>query len=193
MLMYQYKYVVSKHSIWGENAAYVWNGTDWIRYDDAFPPITVDGPVSMTMVWDDVNNNVLFQGDYGFRGNPADPACDPPGVTIWMPAHFFGTGDTCACAVNVCNPNWNSWNGYPLFVILDLAGHYYFAPDFIDYDNYLDRRPYFEPGNTEITVLGHFPWPDNAGSFTNACFWAGVTDPGISTIIGEMDCWEFSW
>ncbi|MBN1295197.1 redoxin domain-containing protein, partial [bacterium] len=46
--------------------------------------------------------------------------CDTTGVTITMPSHDFGAGDTVNAIVTVCNADLTPYDTIPLFVILDV-------------------------------------------------------------------------
>ena len=82
-----------------------------------------------------------------------------------MPAEIFHQGDPCSCTAIVCNMEGHSIEGYPLFVILDVYGSYFFAPSFNQvFDNYLISHPAFDEGRTEIAVLPEFEWPSVGGS-----------------------------
>jgi agmatine/peptidylarginine deiminase len=120
----------------------------------------------------------------------ATPECDTLGVTLWMPAEHFASGDPCACKVFVCNPDSTNYADIPLFVILDVYGIYFFAPAFSDFDHYtIDVLP----GKQEIEVLAEFLWPEGAGSAENLVWLAAMTDPDITHLFGEMDTWAFSY
>ncbi|MBN1356478.1 hypothetical protein JXA40_09495 [bacterium] len=118
------------------------------------------------------------------------PGCSALGVELWMPAVYFRAGDPCGCKVYLCNPESGKYPGLPLFVILDVYGSMYFAPSFDAFDYYsID----LEPGRYELGIIKQFPWPEGAGSATGIVWIAGMTDPGITRLIGEMDIWEFGW
>jgi hypothetical protein len=106
---------------------------------------------------------------------------------------MFGAGDACACRVDVCNATGETMTGYPLFVVLDVYGSYFFAPSFSDYDNYLASHPSFEPGSTQIEVLPEFNWPGGVGSTDGLNWYAAFTDQAITQLFGEMDIWTFGW
>ncbi len=126
-------------------------------------------------------------------GNFVMPGCTETGVTLWMPAHSFAPGDPCACTATVCNSGATSLVNYPLFVLLDIAGTYYFAPSFTAYDNYADIYPNFPVGETEVDVLPEFIWPDGAGTFSGCMFYGALTDPGVTALFGTMDSFFFNW
>jgi len=123
---------------------------------------------------------------------PTPEPCTETGTTLWMPAHEFAPGEMCACIVTICNAEGSSM-GYPLFVILDVFSSYYFAPSFSDFDNYLATYPQFDPGNTVVEVLPYFEWPTDVGAANGLYFYAALTDPGFTSIVGKMDQWEFGW
>jgi len=103
---------------------------------------------------------------------------------------YISDGD---CAAYVQNYTGMVLEGYPLFVVLDVYGNYYFAPSFSDYDNYLERYPRFEEYDTEIPVIDPFYWPADTGSAENIRFIGALTDPEITHIFGTMDTWTFGW
>lgn len=120
-------------------------------------------------------------------------SCTETGVALWMPAHSFAPGQTCGCRATVCNAGATPLANHPLFVILDVAGTYFFAPSFSAYDNYLTAHGSFPPGRTEVIVLPNFSWPAGAGSFSGCMFYGALTNPAVTTLVGEMDSWFFSW
>lgn len=83
--------------------------------------------------------------------------------------------------------------GYPLFVVLDVYGNYYFAPSFSSFDSYLDDYPSFPEGLAEIQVLPQFEWPAGAGSADSIIWYAAFTDPSMSELFGTMSSWTFGW
>ena len=121
------------------------------------------------------------------------PVCSETGVVLFMPDTDYVTGQTCSCHVLICNAEASPLENYPLFVILEVAGSYYFAPSFGEYDSYLDDYPVFSRGLTRIDVLDEFEWPPDVGSYSGCVFYAALTDPGITDIFGVMDDWTFGW
>jgi hypothetical protein len=99
----------------------------------------------------------------------------------------------CACSTEVCNASPSALIGYPLFVLLDVAGSYYFAPSFSGYDNYALQYPQFAPGETHVQVLPEFPWPEGVEPMSGLQWLAALTDPEITQLFGEMDTWDFGW
>ncbi len=124
------------------------------------------------------------------RSQPS--TCTETGVSIEMPGVLFHPGDTCGCTVTVCNAE-STPIACPLFVILDVAGSYYFAPSFDTFDNYLAQYPTFAPGSMTITVLPEFSWPAGTGAFSGCVFYAALTDPAVTRLTGVMDSWTFGW
>ncbi len=132
--------------------------------------------------------------------NPTDTptatpeACNQTGVTLRMPKDFYFPGDLCSCEAVVCNNTQADLIGYPLFVILDILGEYYFGPEFTEtFDNYLDEYPVFPPGVTVVTVIPEFTWPAGVEAFQGAVWYAALTDPGITGVFGAWDMFAFGW
>ena len=121
-------------------------------------------------------------------------ACTATGVTLEMPQKTHTGGDIFFCNAHVCNQSDIPLVQYPLFILLEIQGEYFFAPSFSQaMDSYLAAYPEFATGETMVTVLEPFKWPDNAGSFTGARFIGALTDPGINQIIGGYDSVTFGW
>ncbi|MBN1551996.1 VCBS repeat-containing protein, partial [bacterium] len=124
---------------------------------------------------------------------PPNP-CAETRVTISMPANMFTPGDVCSCTAVVCNAESTPLNGYPLFVILDVFGNLFFAPGFRqDFDNYLAMYPEWPTGETIVTVISSFNWPENTGYAQGVLWYGALTDPDVTTIVGEMGQFEFGW
>ncbi len=118
------------------------------------------------------------------------PACTEIGAAIRMPSNYYRAGDPCYCEVYVCNPTDQHFADTALFVVLDVYGSYFFAPDFSSFDHY---TLYFGPGTQIISVLPLFIWPDHAGSASGILFHCGMTDPEYSELIGGIDTFSFGW
>lgn len=107
-----------------------------------------------------------------------------------MPADTFGPGETCNCQVTICNPTDNTYYSVPVFVILDVYGMLFFAPEFNEFSYYLYD---ITPGITMIQVLPDFAWPPGAGTATGIIWYAAMTDPEFTGLFGELDAFTFGW
>ncbi len=122
------------------------------------------------------------------------PICDITGVTIEMPREIYYPGDTCYVTVTLCNATGSPLVNYPLFVVLDVYGTFFFGPGFTGaYDSYLPDYPVFPWDATVVPVLDPFTWPDTGTSAVGILFHAALTDPEVSLIFGDMDTFEFGW
>lgn len=124
--------------------------------------------------------------DLGFH-YPTDV---PVRVSILMPADYYAPGDECWCQARVENLTAANITGKPLFVILDVFGSYFFAPSFGAYDSY-ERA--FPPGETLISVLESFMWPEGAGSADNIMWYGALTNAEVTQLYGQMGTWSFGW
>lgn len=118
------------------------------------------------------------------------PQCGSWGCSIDMPSDDFGPGDDCYCRVDVCNPTQDVFNNLPVFVILDVYGMLFFAPDFSPFNYYALQ---LEPGITPIDVLPLFEWPSGAGSATGIKWYAAITNAEFTAIVGDLDSFTFGW
>lgn len=125
---------------------------------------------------------------------PTPTACMTTGVEINMPLTLYLSGDDCYCTAVVCNAEGHALTGYPLFVILDVYGTYFFAPSFNStFDNYLSLYPSYPNGPTIVEVLPVFSWPSGAGSASGIIWYAAMTNPEMNALFGSMDTFTFGW
>jgi len=111
-----------------------------------------------------------------------------------MPSSLYRPGDICWCTATVCNAEAQALEGNPLWVILDVFGTYYFAPSFSQTpENYLAQYPRFEVGETVVEVLPSFTWPEGAGSANGVVWYGALTDPQVTTLVGELGSFTFGW
>ncbi|MBN2054715.1 right-handed parallel beta-helix repeat-containing protein [bacterium] len=118
------------------------------------------------------------------------PAVIPAAVTLWMPATYFEPGNDCSCLATVSNFTGAAITGHPLFVILDVFGVYYFAPGFSGFEHYSMNFP---AGETSVTVLGTFTWPEGAGSANGLTWYGALTNPEVTALYGMMGTWTFGF
>jgi len=120
--------------------------------------------------------------------------CQETGVALWMPSYYYQPGDPCSLEATVCNSSSGALDGYPLFVILDVFGSYFFGPGFTQtLDNYLASHHSFPPGATRITIIPQFSWPDGAGRASGIVFYSALTDPAMTRLEGSLGQAEFGW
>ena len=158
--------------------------------------LTGAGERFWTQDTDGVAGSAETNGQFGLSltiSKASEASCSETGVTMWMPAHTFAPGQTCGCRATVCNAGAAPLAECPLFVILDVAGTFYFAPSFTAYDNYLEFHGSFPRGQTDVIVLPDFTWPDGAGSFSGCMFYGALTNPAVTALVGDMDSWSFAW
>lgn len=120
----------------------------------------------------------------------SSPDCTTLGCTINMPSHYFSAGDICSCTAVVCNPGPDTYANHPVFVILDVFGTYFFAPDFSPFNYYTET---ISPGIIEIAVLPEFAWPSGTGSASGIKWYAAITNPQITALVGELGTFSFAW
>ncbi len=117
------------------------------------------------------------------------PACDYLGTEIMMPSGFFHEGDDCYCAVSVCNNTSAPITDSPLFVILDCYDQLYFLPSFTEFDYY--QNEYAPHSLTTFMAIPSFKWPHIDTTITGINWYAALTDPGITEIIGRYGYFSF--
>jgi hypothetical protein len=125
---------------------------------------------------------------------PSPTPCMSMGVTLLMPSDQYRPGDTCYLDAEICNTAAVTLLGYPLFVVLDVYGNYWFAPSWSALEDGLDWYiTDFPPGGSTLQVLPVFTWPTGVGSGSGVIFWGALTDPEMTVLIGAFDRVEISW
>jgi outer membrane protein assembly factor BamB len=120
----------------------------------------------------------------------ATPDCGTLGCRIDLPADMFEAGDIFYCNVIICNPGTDVYYGVPVFVILDVYGMLFFAPQF-DHFSYLLEN--IRPGESMLQIVQPFAWPVNAGEASGIFWYAGMTNETFSDLFGDIDMKEFGW
>ncbi len=112
------------------------------------------------------------------------------GVRLEMPKEMYHAGDECYLKADLTNPG-SPLTAVPLFVILDVYQVYFYYPDWTDLPGYAFHD--IPNGVTTLSVIDSFTWPENAGEAQNIIFWAAMTNPQLSEILGNMDSFTFGW
>jgi len=116
--------------------------------------------------------------------------CDDVGCTIDMPSDYYRGGDEFYLNVYLCNTDSVEYE-VPLFVILDVGGALFFAPSFSAFDKYDVILP---PNQQTVqVVLPPFNWPSGVGTASGLNIYAGMTNPQMSQLFGDMDIFTFGW
>ena len=187
------------------------DGTNWTQI---FPAHLPSERCSLAGCFDAARGRTVIYGGYTWTGSSNDtweyydvptPSPSPTptqtptptttplvtGVTIAMPVHMYHAADPCYCTVTVTHAGPDPLTNHPLFVILDAYGTYFFAPSFTQTpENYPGPWP---AGTTPVEVIPPFSWPDTGSSASGLFFYAALTDPLITHIVGEWDSFEFGW
>lgn len=124
-------------------------------------------------------------GAYEFYSGPLESR-----VYIKMPTHLLYPGMTCSCTAIIWNAGNTTISNHPFFAVLEILGHYYFAPDFNEFGSYQMDIP---PGKTWLAVLPAFEWPDDIDAFSGAKWYACVTNPEMDQLLWNLAIWEFGW
>ncbi len=116
--------------------------------------------------------------------------CEQTRCDIIMPSSDFGPGDACYCDVVICSSAVNTMEDMPVFVILEIAGFYIFAPEFDDFSYYMID---ILPGVQFIEVIPVFEWPSGAGTASGVNFYTGITNQDMTELVGDFGVFTFGW
>ncbi len=119
------------------------------------------------------------------------PECSEMGVSIICPSDYFKAGDNFYLNVQICNTLGHGMDAVPLFVILEVNGSFWFAPNWEQTPEYISTD--LAVGINTQVIIPEFTWPRDVGSFSGAVFWAALTNLSVTEIIGDYDRWVFGW
>ncbi len=126
----------------------------------------------------------------GFEPDCESSTCTDVMPRIMMPASHYSEGMICWCRSEICVPDGLDLGQDPLFVILEVAGAYFFAPSFLSFDYY---SPTWISGTNTVQILDGFSWPDTSENAFSARWYTAVTDPGVTQVIGQVGMFDFDW
>jgi len=182
-----------------------WDGADWHQMEPLSndPGDDTTSQVGYNLAFDPLRKTTWMQCSRTFDSGlfktwayaHTDPdICPGLGVTLTLTDTWFTPGDVFSCTASICNNAGAILSGYPLFVVLDVFGEYFWGPDWTTtFDNYLDEVPILEEGMTNQVIIPEFTWPDGAGSASGIRFISCVTDPAITIAYGEIAIADFGW
>lgn len=179
-------------SQWNDITTMHFNGQEWTEI-----PNMISGTI--WSVWCQSPDSVFAAGGHGSIIHY--PTClypEPPepltGVVLSMPSRRFSAGDVCALTAAVTNASNVDLTGYPLVVMLDAFGSFFFGPDFDEeFGTYLEVYPVFPPGETIIEVIPEFIWPDLDESASGLAWYSVILTPEMNGFVGNMGTWAFGW
>ncbi len=153
--------------------------------------------------WCDLTINSSPEALAAYRAGIANPVfltktiscdCAADGVTLFMPSREYTSGEPCFCQAIVCNTEQSTLEHYPLFVILDVFGEFFFGPGFTQQpDNYSREFPAFRSGPTAVEVVPLFNWPGLQEPADGITFYGALTTPDMTSIFGEIGAFSFGW
>jgi len=109
---------------------------------------------------------------------------------LWMPSDWYTPGDFCELNVSVCNPGPDQHIGMSMFVVLDVFGTYFFAPEFDDFGYYVVDLPV---GIKEFQIIPSFEWPEESGFSTGITWISALSNREMTLMYGSTDMFSFGW
>lgn len=124
---------------------------------------------------------------------PPQPTPGCPGISVVLdyPADTYAAGSPFYLTARICNPLNFQLSELPLIVLLQIDAFFWFAPTWTDDLDYFTEN--WQPGWTTYPVIPEFPWPENAGSCSEAVFWAALMNPDFTDLVGDYARWSFAW
>ena len=123
-------------------------------------------------------------GAFEYPDFPADSR-----IYLNMPDHVFNAGDSFGCTLTVWNADPDPIN-YPLFVLLQLYGEFYFAPAFSQELSYFQET--FPAGESQMILLDEFDLPA-LEPLSGAAWYAAFTNPSMTELVLNLEIWDFGW
>ncbi|HPQ41779.1 MAG TPA: hypothetical protein PLV45_15535, partial [bacterium] len=165
-----------------------WDGADWHLMDPSGEELPETMYGSGIEYDSERREIILHNGDMfdlrvykTWAYHHTDPdICTDLGLTLTLPLTYYTPGDTFYCDASICNNTGEILSGYPLFILLDVYGDYFWGPGWTpEFDGYWDELPVLDEGVTDCTVIPEFTWPEGAGTASGIAFVGCVTDPEI--------------
>ncbi len=125
--------------------------------------------------------------------SPTAAGCDASGVRLVSNVGVLVPGIRWHLDAVVCNAQGVAVDGYPLHVVIEYAGQYFFGPSFsMEYDSYQEGNPGFLPGETVVSIIEGLEWPEGIGS--GSCgFFGVILTPDLSAVWGGWDSVRVNW
>ncbi len=119
------------------------------------------------------------------------------GIAFDMPSDYYAPGDLFRLTLQRRNPYAESLT-FPVFVVLDVGGTYFFWPSWRRYD--FDTQTgldyalvQFAHGVFDLDVIPAIEWPSGAGSADGLMFWGCVMDPHLQVMLSDLIHVTFSY
>jgi len=122
---------------------------------------------------------------------PTPTPLDGIRVELLLPQAVFTHGDTFSLDLSINNLNPEPLLKIPLFIILDVAGVFYYYPEWSLEPGWIVHDS-FPNGLFLISVIPSFSWPVTSGPGT-VRFWAALTDERMERVLGDYDMKEIVW
>ncbi len=120
-------------------------------------------------------------------------SADELNLNLNMPADFYNPSDYFYLDITVENSTPIPITDQRLFVILEIDGNYWFAPEWQAEPGIASWYEIaIEPGIQTINVIPQSSWPETTTSL-DAVFYAGITDPKAERLLSNVAKWEFGW
>ena len=131
--------------------------------------------------------------DLGYHYFPS-PEIQETGVFLVMPSKMYSPGETFYMTAYVNNVTDRGLSGYPLFIILDVMDEYWFGMSWKSMDDGIDYILADYPlGISIFPIFEPFIWPEGEPGMQGVRFWAALTDPFITEVVGFGSMVEFGW
>ncbi len=125
--------------------------------------------------------------------------CPPTdlGVKLQMPRESYYPDDPFWLNAYAYNYSGTVYDDVMMFVLLDIGTgmDYWSWPSWSRYPPDIDYYPTNLPvfSTVEYEIIAPFTWPSGVGTAEDFRFWAAVTNPEMTDVIGDIDFVEFSY
>ncbi|MCD4655300.1 fibronectin type III domain-containing protein [bacterium] len=120
---------------------------------------------------------------------PTPEPCTEWSIDLDMGQSYFCMGDLFYLNANICNPG--EPESYPVWVLLEIEGMFWFAPSFSTEVDYFFDDP-IPSGLSSLSIQPEFFWPETEAACDDARFWGAITDTQYA-LVGDYDMIAFGW
>ncbi len=150
-----------------------------------------DMAVSVELTVNDVNGFQMTPFTMNFR--MGDSMGVATGVTLTMPAFEFAPGDVCYLFAGLGNVS-EAITDVPFFVLLDVFGTFYSAPEWKSIDESLSWYEVDLPtGYLDMRIIPVFTWPEGTGTASGLMFYGAMTNAAMTDLMGGLGTVPFGW
>jgi len=119
------------------------------------------------------------------------PTCPATGVTCQLNDDIYFPGDTFLLSLTACNGDPTQAITFPVFLVLDVFGTYYFSPGWTE--DLSSHQWSIPPCSCVENIILEFEWPETGSEADGIIFYCAMLNDEMTELIGELGMCVFGW